>query len=165
MEHEVLFSTISLTGIALAGFSGVAVPLVNEGRPLGVRQRERFDILMISSLGATGLGLVPMCLAAYGVGESFLWRFSSTLLAVCLFLVLWDLSRNVFRRYRKSGSLVSQFRGRFVHVEIGNLILQFSAALGFGESAGRFALGTILLLVHGGLQFREIVFHPSGGEN
>lgn len=160
MESELLFATIATVAITLAGFSGIAIAVVADSKPLTVRQRERFEVLILTALFAMVFALLPMCLHALGVSE--LWRLSSGALLVVLTpaLALWvQQARRARRRHPESFSDLTF--AYLLGIELTNVAMQALVVAGILDGPGIYAGGLLALLLHGAAQFRRMMFEPA----
>ena len=75
-------STIAEVGLGLAGFTGILVALGQSPEASSRPGVLRLLLLLVSSLGAVFLALLPFALQESGVSSGACWRLSSALLAV-----------------------------------------------------------------------------------
>jgi hypothetical protein len=160
-------STIAEVGLGLAGFTGILVAL---GRSTETSSRPavlRLLLLLVSSLGAVFLALLPFALHESGVGSAACWRLSSALLAVFTSISLASLGYRIHRHREEFGQL---FSGTvFVVVGTGSLVivaLQVANIAGLGAlpRSGPYLFGLLWLLFVASIQFVRILFVRPAGE-
>jgi hypothetical protein len=154
-------STIAEVGLGLAGFTGILVALGRSQTAFSKPEVLRLLLLLVSSLGATFLALLPFALHESGVGGPTCWRLSSALLAAFTSTSLAYLGYQIQRHRDEFGAL---FSGTvFVVVTTGSLAivaLQLVNAIGPGAlpRSGPFVFGLLWLLFIASLQFARILF-------
>lgn len=161
MQGSEALSTIAEIGLGLAGFTGILVALARTPEPFGRPEVLRLLLLIVSSLGATFLALLPFALHESGVGESACWRFSSGLLAAFTSTSLAVLGYQIQRHRREFGELFS--RAVFAIVSAGTVaIVALQAgnvfAVGGTPRVGPYLFGLLWLLLVASIQFARILF-------
>jgi hypothetical protein len=78
------FSSITEFGVAIAGFSGVAVALTHRDGGMSPIDRFRTLNLLVSALGATFASTFPLAAASFGATGSVIWAASSAGFAALL---------------------------------------------------------------------------------
>lgn len=159
MENELLFSTIAVVAVALAGFSGLALTLSGDSSPRR-SQRHRFDVLLGTSLGAVVCSLLPMCLYAAGLLADP-WRPSSGVLGLGLVsgLALWN-KRARAARAKHPGDVHGASFPLMFGLETASCVLQLLGVVGVLPGPGPLAFGLWILLIHGAIQFRRLLYEP-----
>ena len=161
MQGGEALSTIAEVGLGLAGFTGILVALGRTGQAFSRPEVLRLLLLLVSSLGAMFLALLPFALHESGVGEAACWRLSSAILAAFTSIALAYLGYQIQRRRAEFGALFS--RSVFVVVTTGSLAivaLQLGNAMGLGAlpRSGPYVFGLLWLLFIASLQFARILF-------
>jgi hypothetical protein len=158
-------STIAELGIGLAGFSSIVVALGYRSRRLRPLDRMRVIGLLLGSLGAALLAVLPLILADSGNTPVVVWRASSAVFAVGLgsFLV-YALS---YRRTLSEAERAALHPGMWI-LTIGGilaflpLLIWNSAALNGEPSSGPYLSGLYFLLVYSSAQFfRVLLVRPA----
>ena len=160
MQGGEALSTIAQIGLGLAGFTGILVALGRTGASFSRPEVLRLLLLLVSSLGAMFLALLPFALHESGVGDAACWRLSSAILAAFVSGALAYLGYQIQRHRAEFGELFS--RTIFVVVTTGSLaifVLQIANAVGLGAPrSGPYVFGLLWLLFIASLQFARILF-------
>jgi len=154
-------STIAEVGLGLAGFTGILVALGRSRASFSRPEVLRLLLLLVSSLGAVFLALIPFALHESGVGNAACWRLSSALLAAFTSTSLAYIGYQIQRHRAEFGELFS--RTVFVVVSTGSVaivILQLWNVVGLGAPprSGPYVFGLLWLLFIASLQFARILF-------
>ena len=158
-------STIAEVALGLAGFSGVAVVLGRRPGAFTPGEAGRLVLLLLASLGAMFLALLPLGLAPLDLSPELLWRIASTvLLAFCL--GYGQIGETHVRLVRSDApEIYSPSTRVFNFITFGTVIgLQVLALVRPDEfGAGFYVLGLIGLLLIAAVQFVRILFiRPQG---
>jgi hypothetical protein len=154
-------SAIAQVGLGLAGFTGILVALGRTQAAFSRPEVLRLLLLLVSSLGAVFLSLLPFALHESGIGDVACWRLSSLALAAFTTISLAYLGSRIQRHRSEFGQLFST--AVFVIIATGSVlivILQLVNAVGLGAPprSGSFLFGLLWLLFIGSLQFARILF-------
>ena len=167
MEGAEILATVAQIAVTLAGFTGIVVVLGDPGARLVPIQTYRVAILLVLSLGAMTLALIPSALFLAGLRGASVWRPASALLAafsallLLVFIPLTVRFRRHFPEIFNPKILLSLAAGHAL-----NLVVQAAVAAGAfeRERAGLYVLGLLWLLLHGAYQFVRILFIPLKSE-
>jgi hypothetical protein len=154
-------STIAEVGLGLAGFTGILVVLGQGPESFSRPAILRLLLLLVSSLGAMFLALLPFTLQESGVGSAACWRLSSALLAAFTSLALACLGYQFQRHRGEFGGAFS--RTVFVVVATGSVaVVALQLVNVFGRGAfprsGPYLVGLLWLLFVASIQFVRILF-------
>ena len=166
MEGSEALSTIAEVGLGLAGFTGILVALGHSPEAFTRPGVLRLLLLLVSSLGAVFLALLPFALQESGVSSSACWRLSSALLAVFTSVSLALLGYQIQRHRGEFGELYSGTV--FVVVATGSfavVALQVVNVAGAGAfpRSGPYLFGLLWLLFVASVQFVRILFVRRSG--
>ena len=161
MQGGEALSTIAEVGLGLAGFTGILVALGRSQAAFSRPEVLRLLLLLVSSLGAVFLALLPFALHESGVLDIACWRLSSIILAAFTTTSLAYLGYQIQRRRGEFGELFST--AVFVIVATGSVVivvLQLVNAIGIGAPprSGPYLFGLLWLLFIASLQFARILF-------
>jgi hypothetical protein len=154
-------SAIAEVGLGLAGFTGILVALGRSQAAFSRPEMLRLLLLLVSSLGAVFLALLPFALHESGVEGAACWRLSSVLLAAFTSSSLAYLGYRIQQHRGEFGELFST--AVFVIVTTGSIlivVLQLVNAVGVGAPprSGPYLFGLLWLLFIASLQFARILF-------
>jgi hypothetical protein len=160
MNGAEILPTIAQLGLAITGFSGIAIAFNRQPGRLSSVEKFRVSILFANSLAAMFLALIPFALFYMEWSDAKIWRTGSALLALFSggFLILQAVQvPRLFREHRQLfhlGQLAFVVGGHVI-----NLIVQLLNALGlFRARLSIFILGLLWLLFHSAFQFGRILF-------
>lgn len=157
-DHGAL-ETFAQLGLGLAGFSGIALVLMQGGARLSRLESDRLGIMLGSSLGATFLSVVPFILAATSLSPGFQCRLCSGIMAIYTIGFLRYYVTRTLRMRDTAPELVRPLP--FALASTGhalNLVLQMLVILGVVACTPAYMLGLFWLLFHGAYQFGRILF-------
>lgn len=164
MDPSDMLSTVAEIALGLAGFTGVLVVLGRQPGRLSPAGAFRLTVLLIGSLSALFLALIPLALHDSGLSGSVLWRVSSLVMAGSILATGGLLVRPV-RRFRRGES--ESYNPTILVLITTGAVLVFiaqmvnaSGVLG-GPSPGAYSFGLLFFLAVGAVQFVRILFVPS----
>lgn len=154
-------STIAEVGLGLAGFTGILVALGRSRAAFSRPEILRLLLLLVSSLGAVFLALLPFALHESGVVGVACWRLSSIVLVAFTSIALVYLGYQIQRHRAEFGELFSS--AVFVIVATGSVaivVLQLGNVVGLWAPprSGPYVFGLLWLLFIASLQFARILF-------
>ncbi len=159
MTDAGILGTIAELGLALAGFSGIALVLTRGGARLTRLETDRLGIMLGSSLGATFLALLAIVLDSSIAAGDTACRSASAVMAAYTAGFLRYYIGATLRMRAPAPELVRPLPfGSAITGHAANLLLQGGAALGFIACAPAFLAGLVWLLFHGAYQFGRILF-------
>jgi hypothetical protein len=157
-------STVAEIALGLAGFTGVLVVLGRQPGRLSPTGAFRLIVLLVGSLSALFLALIPLVLHDSGLSGFVLWRVSSLVMAGSIlssvgFLVprIRAFQRGESEAYNPSILVVISTGAVLVFVA---QILNASGVL-WSPGQGAYSLGLLFFLAAGVVQFVRILFVPS----
>ncbi len=161
MNPSETLSTIAELALGLAGFTGVLVVLGRQPGRFSPAEGFRLAVLLVASLSALFLSLVPLVLHDFGLAGAPLWRVSSGLMAISV-LCSGALLARPLGRFRGSESeaysawvlvVLTSGAGVVVIVQLIN-----STGLLWPTGQGSYSLGLLFLLAGAVVQFVRILF-------
>jgi len=160
MNGAEILTTIAQLGLAITGFSGIAIAFNRQPGRLSSVEKFRVSILFANSLAATFLALLPFAFFYMEWSDARIWRTASALLALFSGGFLTVQAAQVPRFFREHRQLFHLGQLAFVvggHVI--NAIVQLLNALGLVRARlSIFILGLLWLLFHSAFQFGRILF-------
>lgn len=153
-------STIAEIALGLAGFSGVVVVL---GRQPGIFTRVeagRLVLLLMISIGAMFLALLPLSLAPLELADSLLWRISAATFTIFC-LGYWLVGRSRVRIVRDHAPEIYSFGvSVFNYATVGTAMVLQLVVLARPEDLGPglYVLGLLSLLLTATVQFVRMLF-------
>ena len=149
-------------GIGLAGFASIFLALTRRGGRLARGDAYRVRWMLINSLGAAGLAIVPVTLETLGLRPPLLWQVASGLHVA---IMLAGTVPSAFAQFERLEAGDRAQISPFFHVigwSVASVVLaaQTLNALGFlvGPSAGPYLLSVALMLTLGGMHFVGLLF-------
>ena len=161
MNPPETLSTIAEVALGLAGFTGVLVVLGRRPGRFSAAEAFRLVVLLVGSLSALFLSLVPLVLHDFGLAGAHLWRVSSGLMAASVVCSGAFLARPIARfRGSKSEAYSPWVLGSLVTGAVIVLVAQVVNLTGLlgPTSPGPYSLGLLFLLAGGVVQFVRILF-------
>ena len=153
-------STIAEIALGLAGFSGVVVVLGRQPGAFSKVESGRLVLLLVSSIGAMFLALLPLALAPLELSASLLWRVSAgTFIAFCLGYGL--IGRSRVRIVRAHAPEIYSFGvSVFNYATVGTAVILQLVVLARPADLGPgfYVLGLIGLLLTATVQFVRMLF-------
>jgi hypothetical protein len=166
MNGAEILTTIAQLGVAVTGFSGIAIAFNRQPGRLSEVEAFRVSILFANGFAAVFLSLLPFAFFYLGWSEAVIWRTASAFAA--LFEVAFIAShfaptRRFLREHRALFNLAHLLFTLCGHVI--NTIAQLLNALGIIEARlSIFIFGLLWLLFHSAFQFGRILFvQPMSG--
>jgi len=161
-----ILTTIAQLGMAVTGFSGIAIAFNRQPGRLGAFEAFRVSILFANSLAAVFLSLIPFAFFYLGWSQEMIWRTAS---GVCVFFEAGFIASHVApaRRFLRTHRELFNLKllafvtcGHFV-----NMIAQLLNVCGVIEAKlPIFIFGLLWLLFHSAFQFGRILFvQPARG--
>ena len=153
-------STIAEIALGLAGFSGVVVVLGRQPGSFSEVEAGRLALLLVSSIGAMFLALLPLSLAPLGLGDALLWRISAATFTAFGF-AHWLVGRSRVRIVRtQAPEIYSRATSVFNYATVGTaMVLQLVVlARPRDLGPGLYVLGLLSLLLAATLQFVRMLF-------
>lgn len=168
MDHFDALVIIAELALGIAGFSGVVVALGARPGVWPKVDRLRLATLLASSLGALFLALIALMLLMLKVGDGLVWKISSLLMALLLFVMLITIVPGAWSITRNTTGITSPYSVAVfiptVVVAAGTVLVQLSSTAGlisidaFGVLFG----GLVILLIISGTQFVRLLFMVRG---
>ena len=164
MDPPDTFSTVAEIALGLAGFTGVLVVLGRKPGRFSPSEAFRLIVLLVGSLSALFLALIPLALHDSGLSGLALWRASSLIMAGSILVSAGFLVRPV-RTFQHGESeayspiILVLISSGAVLVFVAQL-LNASGVLG-SPSPGAYSFGLLFFLAAGAVQFVRILFVPS----
>lgn len=154
--NEVLL-TIAEFALALAGFSAVVLVLAQRGGEIDEVASYLVRFMILNSVTAGFMALLPFLVAALGASGSAIWRISSGTYVAGLFPMLPLATRQA---RDVSSRIQSPYHKTFWSVSLVAHVVQLANLVGYPypPSYGGFLLGIDLLLALAGAQFVVVVF-------
>ena len=153
-------STIAEIALGLAGFSGVVVVLGRQPGAFSRVEAGRLVLLLVSSIGAMFLALLPLSLAPLELSDSLLWRVSAgTFTAFCLGYGLIGRSRvRIVRAH--APEIYSLAVSVFNYATVGTAVILQVVVLARPADLGPgfYVLGLLGLLLTATVQFVRMLF-------
>jgi len=167
MNGTEILTTIAQLGVAVAGFSGIAIAFNRQPGGLSDFEAFRLSLLFANSLAAVFLSLIPFGFFYLGWSQEMIWRTASGACAVFeVGFIATHLppARRFLRAHRELFNLKLLTFVTCGHVI--NLVAQSLNALGLMEARlSIFIFGMLWLLFHGAFQFGRILFvQPMGAK-
>ena len=161
MNPPETLSTVAELALGLAGFTGVLVVLGRQPGRFSPAEGLRLAVLLVGSLSALFLSLVPLVLHDFGVSGAHLWRVSSGLMAISVVCSGAFLAKPVARfRVSKSEAYSPWVLGSLTSGAVIILIVQVINLTGllWPTGPGAYSLGLFFFLAGGVVQFVRILF-------
>jgi hypothetical protein len=161
-ESDALLTFAEL-GVGLGGFASIFLALTRRDGRLARSDAYRVRWMLINSLGAAGLALVPVTLHSLGLEPPLLWRLASVLHLITMLVgtvpVALLQGTQLGTEERAEMNSLLQIFGWFVAVTV--LLAQGlnTIAWPFGPEAGPYMLSTALMLFMGGVHFIGLLFN------
>ena len=160
MSGSEILTTIAQLGIAVSGFSGIAIAFNRQPGRLSDFEAFRVSILFANSFAAVFLSLIPFAFFYLGWTDATIWRSASGLCVLFeVAFIAWHIppaSRflQVRREFFNLKQLAFITCGHLI-----NTIAQLLNALGVFEARlSIYIFGLLWLLFHGAFQFGRILF-------
>jgi len=151
--------TIAEVGVGIAGFGGIIVAITRGREDWELWDEIRIWGVLVPSISAALLALLPLGLSSAGVASDVLWRLSSG------FMVVVGLSSFMafglrFRSTLAEGPLHPVLGRLLAGGSVLNLLCQASnvVGLGFRGSFSVYYFGLLWLLTYSGLEFISLIF-------
>ena len=161
MDPSETLSTVAEVGLGLAGFTGVLVVLGRQPGRFSPAESFRLAVLLVGSLSALFLSLVPLVLRDFGLAGANLWRVSSGVMLASVVCSGAFLARPVARfRVSKSEAYSPWVLGSLTSGALIVLVLQVVNLTGllWPTGPGAYSFGLLFLLAGGVVQFVRILF-------
>jgi hypothetical protein len=160
MNGAEILTTIAQLGIAVAGFSGIAIVFNRQPGGLTAFEAFRVSILFSNSFAAVFLALIPFGFFYLGWSQEIIWRTASgvcVLFEVAFIAVHAPWAREFLDAHRELFNLKLLTFVTCGHVI--NTFAQLVNALGITHAGlSIFIFGLLWLLFHGAFQFGRILF-------
>lgn len=161
MEIPGYLQTMAEIGVAIAGFTGLIVALRRDAGPLKGVQKYRLQVLLLLSLGAMFLSLLPEMLATFGMqGERLWWLSCLVALVYSVIFVSWWITASIRIKVIEPAIfnwfVFSRMCGGHVLVILLQLAFLFSVVEVSGAAA--FSVALIWYLLHAAQQFTRMLF-------
>ena len=153
-------STIAEIALGLAGFSGVVVVLGRQPGAFSRVEAGRLVLLLVSSIGAMFLALLPLSLAPLELSDSLLWRVSAgTFTGFCVGYGLIGRSRVRIVR-ADAPEVYSSAVSVFNYATVGTAVILQLVVLARPTDLGPgfYVLGLLSLLLTATVQFVRMLF-------
>ena len=165
MNGVEILTTIAQLGIAVAGFSGIAIVFNRQPGGLCGFEAFRVSLLFANSFAAVFLSLIPFGFFYFGWSEELIWRTAS---GVCFAFEVAFMATHVpwvFQFLHVHRELFNFKLLTFVAFgHLINAVAQLLNTLGMTEARlSIFIFGLLWLLFHGAFQFGRILFVQPGG--
>lgn len=170
MEQIDALVYIAELALGIAGFSGVVVALGTRPGVWPMVDRLRLATLLVSGLGALFLVLIAMMLLMLNIGDTFVWRISSCLMALLLLVMLTTIVPRAWSITRETTGMKSAYSvAVFIpSVIVGVVTALFQSANAIGsfenDAFGILFGGLVVLLIVSGTQFVRLLFMVRGVE-
>ena len=166
MTGSEILTTIAQLGVAITGFSGIAIAFNRQPGRLGDFEAFRVSILFANSLAAVFLALVPFAFFHLGWAEPIVWRTASGGFAVfeVIFLAThYGPARKFLRAHREAFNLKLLAFVTLGHV-VNGVAQSLNAAGWTRAELSVFIFGLLWILFHSAFQFGRILFvQPATG--
>jgi hypothetical protein len=166
MNGAEILTTIAQLGVAITGFSGIAIAFNRQPGRLSDFEAFRVSLLFANSLAAVFLSLIPFAFFYLGWSQEVIWRTASS---VCVLFETTFIASHISpaRRFLRAHRELFNLK-LLTFVTCGHLIntvVQLLNALGMFEARlSIFVFGLLWLLFHGAFQFGRILFvQPMSG--
>jgi len=160
MTGTEILTTIAQLGVAITGFTGIAIAFNRHPGRLGEFEAFRVSILFSNSLAGVFLALLPFAFFHLGWTEHQIWRTLSAAFAIfeLIFLVThFPPARRFTREYPKAVNYKLLTLVTVGHVVNG--VVQTLNASGFTDrELSVFIFGLLWVLFHSAFQFGRILF-------
>lgn len=151
--------TIAEVAVGIAGFGGIIVAITRDREDWESWDEIRIWGVLVPSISAVLLALLPLGLSSAGLASNALWRFSS--LAMVAVGVSGFLAFGLrFRGTLSEGPLLPVLGRLLAGGSVLNLLCQLSNAMGLGfrGSFSVYYFGLLWLLAYSGLEFISLIF-------
>jgi len=160
MTGTEILTTVAQLGVAITGFTGIAIAFNRHPGRLGEFEAFRVSILFSNSLAGVFLALLPFAFFHLGWSEPLIWRTMSGAFAIfeVIFLTThFPLARRFSREYPESFNFKLLMMVTIGHVLNG--IAQTLNAVGITNAElSVFIFGLLWVLFHSAFQFGRILF-------
>ena len=154
------FETLAEVAIGIAGFGSIAIVLARDRESWKSADFFRVSALLLSSLGALFLALLPIGLATAELSPAFIWRFASGVLAA--YLVFFTV---LLMRWRTRYLDRELWFGRALFAGVvvttgANLLAQLAnvTAVGLRPNATCYFFGVVWFLAYACLMLARVFF-------
>jgi hypothetical protein len=160
MSGTEIFTTIAQLGMAVTGFSGIAIAFNRQPGRLGEFEAFRVSILFANSLAAVFLSLIPFAFFYLGWSEETIWRTAS---GVFVLFEAAFIASHVPPARRFLGTHRELFNLKLLAFvtsgHVVNAIAQMYNALGLAKTQlAIFIFGLLWVLFHSAFQLGRILF-------
>jgi hypothetical protein len=157
------FEILAEVAIGIAGFGSIAIALGRDGSGWESGDFFRTSALLLTSLGALFLALLPIGLAETDLAPEWIWRGSSAALITFIAVsspVLYRLRQRHLSRDLWFGPALYAFIGTAI---VGTVLAQLLNCLGlvFAPNPASFFFGVFMLLMFASIMLVRIVFFRS----
>jgi len=155
--------TIAEVGVGIAGFGGIIVAITRGREEWESWDEIRIWGVLVPSISAVLLALLPLGLSSAGLASDALWRLSSGIMVVVGLSSFAAFGLRFFSTL--SEGPLHPVLGRLLAVGSAlNLLCQASnaAGLGFRGSFSVYYFGLLWLLAYSGLEFISLIFVRAG---
>lgn len=160
MTGAEILTTIAQLGVAITGFTGIAIAFNRQPGRLSEFEAFRVSILFSNSLAAVFLALMPFAFFYLGWPESRIWRALSGVFAtfeLIFLLTHFHPARRFFRQHPESFSIKLLTIVTIGHVMNG-IAQALNAAGVINAELSVFVFGLLWILFHSAFQFGRILF-------
>lgn len=159
ISDEQTLLTVAEIGVAFAGFASIVTAFRHHGADdWSPQDALRFQMLIIPSLSAMLLALLPFALGYFGVQEPGLWRAASTIMGAYVLAILALVAPRAVRLVR-SGALLPAVALPSLGGALVVVALQFCNATNLGVRPGiaAYFTGLLYLLLRSAASFARLL--------
>ena len=162
MQGSDVLLTFAELGVGLGGFASIFLALTRRDGRLAPSDAYRVRWMLINSLGAAGLAVIPVTLHALGIEAPLLWRVASAAHVAMMLAGTLPAAFVQSRRLEKPerAQISSLVHGFGWAVAAAVFAAQGLNLVGWPASpaAGPYLLSTALMLILGGVHFIGLLF-------
>jgi len=153
---DVLLTTAELS-LALGGFGSVVAAFMGNRKQWEPMEVVRFRALIVISLTAALVALIPFPLFHGGLKASALWTVASTVVVVILTFVLIGMLVYARAPMVTHGSRLWSFTAIFIAILAVAINVLNAVGMGFASSFAGYFSGLLLMLILAGLYFIRLI--------
>ena len=155
------FELIADLGITFAGFTGIFLVLARRSGRFSAREAMSIQLIVIDSLFAAFLSLVPLGLALFEVADSLIWRICSAsyvAAAIPVYVYIERRFERIAKPERPAHMSIQYFFGKYSTILIAVAQIPNIVGWPYGPGPGTFFVGVAVALGLAAMVFVGFLF-------